>query len=408
MSPPRYREKGFSTEPSIATRVFMVDSWHPENGITAIDKISDQPDWYIAHRDASIIEDFVSDTGANASGDYTMARTATHYGVSNSSLHGTTVEWNTGRYFGQCLFDPRGVPYGNKGFANDFVCPLPPQEIISEFAIQSMNEMDTMFPPEQDFLSFILELKSLVGVIDNLADIAALLEDMSVYDHVSIKRVAKIHAGYNFGVSPILDDFSKLWSTFRSVKKRIEWLLKNKGKWARVGSQKTFELQENSYWGMGFGLAGWSPGVNLYRVNQKHVLHATARAKQLIPDVTGWLLFVKGVIGMAGLDRPLTTFWEQTPFSWAVDYFIPVGDYLKTVQHYRDPNWVCRDPSWSIKSYYDFQLLTSNHAGPPQSCGKFQLKAYRRRVGLPEWEFYQKTPSLKQWSLLAAVAIQED
>lgn len=408
MSPERTRKRGLTTSPAISTSIIQYDSWQPDNPPVLIVKVADQPDWMTLLADASVITDTVSETGANASGDYTMARPCHHYSVVGSSLHPVSVPWQVSRYYGQCTFDVRGIPFGDGSFANDFVCPDPPTEIISQFAIKCMDEMETMFPPEQDFLSFVLELKSLVGVIDSLADIAAFLEDMANYNHVSIRRAAKIHAGYNFGVSPILGDFEDLWSTFRRVKKRIEWLIRNSGKWARVGSQMDYTLDEDTTW-TGFGFAGWSPGVQLFRIKQTMKLFATARVKQNLPaEISDWLLFVKGVIGTAGLDRPLTTFWEQTPFSWAVDYFIPVGEYLKQAQHYVDPNWTVRDPSWSVTGHYDFRLRTSNHLGDPVEAGGFRLKAYRRRTGLPEWEFYQKTPSLKQWSLLAAVAIQED
>lgn len=411
MSQSRKRDRGLTRQPLIRTRVETVHTWYPEDGTTVVYKESGTAGpWTIASPNASVMYDNFSTDGPNARGDYTMARSCSHVRVESASLHSANVPFIVPPYQGWAQFDIRGyAPLGDLGIGgldDDRFCPMPPTANINSFAIQSMEEMLMSFPPEQDFLSFVLELKSLTGAIDTLFDCLKQLRDLSFHDRFNIRRAAKIHAGYNFGVSPILDDTATLYNTFRRVRKRIEWLMNTRNKWVLVGSHSTYSVQENTHL-EGFGYAGWTPGVSMTRISQRGTLTSTARVKQDMPSLGWWLMFVRGVIGDMGFNKPLTSFWEQTPFSWAVDYFVPVGQFLKTIQHTPESNWTVRDPSWSHKTYYDFRFPVGYSGLKLGSLGNMTLKAYRRFVGLPPWEWTIESPSPKQLSLLAAVAMAE-
>lgn len=409
----RVRNKGLSNAPQINTTVRIIDTWHPEDGETTLFKEAEPESfWAVADSDAGVIFDNVDFNGSNASGDYTMAQAVDHYKCSSSSLSSVTgIYSQIGQYIMYTDFGVNGpFPGGHGEMFNDYWCPGPPTADVNEFAIQALEEMASMFPPGFDALSFILELKSLTSTMDTLFDIASAIRELRHRRGISVRHAARIHAGYNFGVSPILDDVGALWSTFRNVKERIEWLMRNKQKWVRVGSRRSFHIDEDIGSGAfgGFGYAGWSPGMFIRRTQRDYQLNSTARAKFEMPDVSPWLLFTRGVISECGFDRPLSTVWEVTPFSWLVDYFVPVSDYLKTVQHYYDPFWSVRDPNWSFKASYSYDCPIVTEWGEVANLGRFTLSRYCRKVGLPPWEWTLTSPSTKQLGLLAAVAIPED
>lgn len=403
----RYRNRGLSNNHFLRQYVKMVHTGDPQGSFEGYRDPEIPGPWSESHPGASVIADKVDHNGPNANGDYTMSRPVYHYKVVTSSLRSSpTIRWDLPPYKGVTNFVVTGnAPFGNGAFFDERYCPPPPTEVVSRFAIQCIDEMATQFPPEQDFLSFVLELKSLTSLIDNLADIAQGLRDLAGR-RINIRKAARIHAGYNFGVSPILSDTATLHGTFTRVQKRIKWLMEQNERWFRVGSRTSFSLDEETPVEQ-FGFSGYAPGVQAVRVHQRHVLTSTARVLNEIPDVSGWLRFVQGVIGDMGLNKPLTTFWEQIPFSWAVDYFIPVGQFLKQVTHSADPFWRVRDPSWSAKSSYGFRFPIGFESLKLGNLGTMTLSRYCRLVGLPPWEWYISDPSLKQLSLLAAVAVAE-
>jgi hypothetical protein len=303
-------------------------TWHPEDGWDEHTKIAEDGFWWAAAGDASVIVDYVDGNGANASGHYTEAQSVDHIKVVSSSFHSASAFWDVPPYIGRTTFDVRSpFPMGRGDFASDYVCPPPPTGKISDFSLQCWDEMCSMFPPEFDALSFLVELKSLAELWETFKDIADVLKDLE-HRRLNIRKAASAHAGVNFGVSPLLGDTASIYNTFKRVRKRIEWLLSNREKWVRVGSTTSFEVKENTFCGQ-FGYSGWSPGVQLLRTRQVHKLTSTARAKFTYPNVEPWLMFVRGVIQDSGFDTPLSSWWELTPFSWCVDYFGNVAGFLK-------------------------------------------------------------------------------
>lgn len=415
--PNRTRTTGLSNLPGFYTKVRLFNTLVPDEGWGEWGYLeSEAPMFHQTIGRASVFSDQVGIHGPNAAGYYTMARPAAHYTMEYSSLNPVTGNFEFGPYLGQFIIDPMGSGImGDGSFASQtgYVCPPPPQSVVSPFAAKCRVEMCSQFPPEIDMASFLAELKDIPGIITNLVQILDFLQ-LTGYGgkrRPTVRDAASIHAGYNFGTSPIIGDFTAIASILKNVKNRLEWLRRNRNKWVRIGCSSSYSDDTEVGLG-GFGFAGWSPGMGLARVGIRGELRCTARVKQNFPWLDTWEGWVRGVIGGAGFNRPLTSVWELTPFSWLVDYFIPVGEYLSMVSFEDITDWTVRDPSWSVKTYYDFRLPVGF---TPEfefigfgSCGSFTVKRYYRSVGLPPWELYLKNPTAKQWSLLAAVAILEE
>lgn len=337
-------------------------------------------------------------------GDYSIARHTDHIKLISSSVPASVdQEWHFGPYEGQIRFNLDGVPGPGDDLRHyDAHCPHPPPSVTTPFAHRALIEMTSQFPPEVDIVNFLHELKDIISPIQNLQDIRDLVYGMGIRNAgASLKEVSDIWASYNFGTSPIPGDFSAIYNTLHNVKNRLEWLRKTRNKWVRVGSRQTYSNSDKQ--GIGnFGFP-WAPTIGVTRISTSGKLTCTARVKQNLPWVDTWEGWVRGVIGLGTINRPFAVCWEAIPFSWAVDYFFPVGEYLKSVVFEDITDWITRDVCWSFKSTYAHRLdLFDEYGQVIRKVGSFALQRYWRGIGFPPVIWYLKTPSIKQISLLAA------
>lgn len=404
----RRRERGLTSEPFITQNVKTLNTDFPENGWSYHTADSVNPSWSVAESSASVIVDTVDSNGANAEGHYTMAQPCDHVKVVSSGFQSMPMTmYDLDPFIMGTEFIVHGpFPGGNGDFASDWFCPPPPTSVINDFSLRCLNEMTSMFPNEMDMLSFVKELKELTTIMDTLKSMGDTMDDLLRRRRPNVREAAKAFVGTEFGIYPLLDDTATIYNTFNRVAKRIEWLLSIQHKWVRVGSTTSWEYEEDIEVGA-FGYSGWTPSVSLRRTARNYKLTSSARAKFTPPDIAGWLLWTRGVISDMGFDKPLSTWWEVTPFSWAVDYFADVSGYLKTKQAYADPNWEVRDPSWSFNASYGFELQVLWEGLKVGSLGRATLQRYRRLVGLPPWEWTLTAPTGRQTALLAAVALPE-
>jgi hypothetical protein len=313
-------------------------------------------------------------------------------------FHGTAYT----RLNGACPFrrGPGFIPGFHEG-----LCPQPPASVVTPFAQKAIKEMLSQFPPEVSILNYLYELKDLVGTIKNIASFFSNFCDVIKGNFGgSIRGAHNYWLEWNFGVSPLLSDTAKLVNTFSRVRKRLEWLKRNKNKRVRVGSRASYTQPDDEHvYLAGIG-ASTGPYIAQWRGSINGKLTASAWVKQNLPWLDSWLAFVRGVVSDGGFNRPLSVIWEAIPFSWLVDYFVPIGDFLESVVFEDVKNWEVSGFSWSFKAYYTFELRRfSAHHERLANAGKYVWKRYSRRSGFPPRTWYIKWPSAKQWSLLAAV-----
>lgn len=417
MSPPRLRESGYVlNDPTLFVRTEMHNSWAPEEepGII-LSETGDSGYWANGASSAQVMLDTSDGLGKNADGDFVVPRAVDHVKVSfplDDVVH--EEDFVVGQYYGTTKFSTSGTPFfrGDGGYTQptdfDGACPLPPTQAVSEFSNKCLDEMESQFPPELDILAFLGELKSLPGTIYNLKKISDLLGKRTDLRQ-TIKQIADIHVNNEFGVEPALADFVSIYNVMHKVRKRLEWLRRNRNKWVRVGSRSRYEQSFDDYL-FHFGQTGYLPLVEVRHVHTAWTLNCTARVKQNFPWLDGWEAEVRGLIQMGGINRPLTTWWELTPWSWAVDYWFPVGEYFSRVSFQDITDWVARDICWSSKGEHTFELVAKAYddLGYRQKViGNFGYSRYRRNLNWPPWEWYTKTPSLRQLALLAAVGTHD-
>lgn len=356
----------------------------------------------------------------NPTGVYRRPRACDHIKLITGKPAGFTEFWQWGPYDNDSTFKFHGAPmdYLASSASKGMHCPPPPSNVVSPFAFQALKEMAEQFPEELDMINFLIDLKQLPAAIMSLKSIkdqligtrdggAPWLKNLKkgLRNGDSIKAAARKHLEANFGWSPLLGDVSKIFTILHTVEKRLDWLRRNRNKSVRVGSRRSYSNSDELYLGS-FG-PRLGPKVRMYRTATQGDLYCTGYVRQNLPWLDEWWGWVRGVIGAGGMNRPLSVIWERIPFSWLVDYFVPVGNYLSSVVFQDIKDWEVRDVSWSFKSMYDHQLELFDQNGNFQKVvHRGRLQRYCRSVGFPPRSWYIEVPSWKEISLLAAVVSQ--
>lgn len=77
-----------------------------------------------------------------------------------------------------------------------------------------------------------------------------------------------------------------------------------------------------------------------------------------------------GAISQVGLNNPLLVAWELVPFSFAVDWFYPVGNYLEGLGAYKGLLFL--DYSYTEKRFSEWSYQGQNHLGSRYQKQEFQ------------------------------------
>lgn len=367
--------------------------------------------WSMARSNYSLITDIVDLDSKGPGGEFTRQKFCSQISLLGGSCQGGSQPYKLHDFEGHFVYLFEGAcPIINTVEQSQLAdhCPPPPTSAITPFGHRALLEMTSQFPPEVDIVNFLIDLKEIPGLVKSLVNSHKLLADAVAGKKGpglagGIQDVSGAYLAHNFGAAPLVGDLKKIIGILKSVRSRLEWLRKNRNKWVRVGSRGTYSNSDNKEVGLGKGINSLTPSLHPVRVAMKTVFNCTAMVKQNLPWLDEWEAWVRGVLGAGGLSRPFSVIWERVPFSWVVDYFIPVGEYLEAIVFEHLEDWSVKDVSWSMRSDYLFRMiLNDEHDDYVKDVGRYVLRSYVRGPGFPPRKFYFGAPSLKQLSLLAA------
>ena len=145
----------------------------------------------------------------------------------------------------------------------------------------------------------------------------------------SVKDLAGSHLAYSFGLAPLLSDFRSMLDVRSNVNRRIQQLLDRNGRTVRLRYRAT---------GRGEGKASvyypWDNSV----VYNGFTYGKTTLSSTIAADVTSFFVpngesQCKLWSSALGLSSPLTNAWEIVPFSFVIDWFIPIGETFLAVEN---------------------------------------------------------------------------
>jgi hypothetical protein len=189
---------------------------------------------------------------------------------------------------------------------------------------------------------------------------------------------------YNYGWVPFISDLKALASVYSSVTNRLDYLRKTKGKVTRVHYQRKDLLVPVD------NTTAHDAGDYLYRyrfASYRYTFIGSGLLYQNLENIDGAWATWRGLIAGLGFNNPAKIIWNAIPFSFLIDYIVPVSNWLSTwgVKPFVGA-WDLYDLSYSLKCeskididfcYYD---TTRNS---PINIGYIDVNKYIRGVGLP-------------------------
>jgi len=256
---------------------------------------------------------------------------------------------------------------------------------ISAFGLAALNKFSDQVPSIVSLINFIYELREMKDMIPKFATKIRHLPRALNNNFLSIE----------FAWKPFVGDLVKFTQLFSSVTARLDWLRKNRGKTVPLhyGKQNFWTnpvvgTHIGSKWSYGWSGSGGREDFTADLTMQINDIHASCKLYQRLDGLDDAWAFFRALTSAAGVNNPAKIVWAAIPFSFIVDWFFPVSDWLNrvAVQPFGGA-WDLTDCCFSIQqksqlSIYHEENFDTLYAQRSR-VGVVYVDSYRRRLGLP-------------------------
>lgn len=342
------------------------------------------------------------------------------------AAYGTTYHYGTG-------------PFGFIGGPNDLWqnCPdvsahlvtLPATEFdVEDLLASAITEIKPEIELETSILVTLAELAEMKRLVTGPLSMARKLLGSLKQGKSTVLTFAKLAADitltHQYGTRQTLSDVMSIYSTVMETTNRIQRLVENQNRpLTRYWSITPIEREDSSREVVSTPDGYWKTLRQMHtRVVES--FNVTVRYSYRIVDARGIpivdssLLTLGAYMDALGLNWNPATLWDATPFTFVVDWFIGIGDWLdKFKQNNIDTSVTILDSCYSIKREFSTQTHKTssykaagaavNLSGPFAGKGDsfHYSKRYERHRFVPRasWlhgeDIQVNTPSLKKWWL---------
>lgn len=209
----------------------------------------------------------------------------------------------------------------------------------------------------------------------------------------SVKDLAGSHLAYSFGLAPTIADLRAFFSIRSEVEKRVRQLMARNGRTIRLTKRVAPVKSTETVAGI------WSSQSEYY-ITRKGLWDITTSGA-VSADVTSF--FVNDPSAMCklwssalGLSTPLQSIWEIVPFSFVIDWFIPIGETFQRVEDRLGMHETVRSLQLSNWGYSQKTEASITHklvctkssyypgwVGTTGSGGTHRYSLYTRSPGIP-------------------------
>jgi hypothetical protein len=265
--------------------------------------------------------------------------------------------------------------------------------------LEAFMKQSAQVPNKTSAINFAIELAELKPIFKNLGKIPKLIREDKLVQQIGKpalikrklpKKVAKAGVdtflGWNFGWAPFIGDLRTFVTTMDDVAKRINYLLKTRGKETVVRFSK-----KEAYTHPNLGQVVYT------RDDSNDVYQRIVLRNYECKFVSTWRLFhnleglddawagLRAAFAHLGVNNPLKIVWNAIPFSFLVDWVYPVSTWLEkaAIQPFFG-QWDVYDVNSSVHEVfvYDF-LFTGKHGGTNGTEFTVVVDRYSRLNGLP-------------------------
>lgn len=236
----------------------------------------------------------------------------------------------------------------------------------------------------------LAQLRSLVPSL--LSGFRALRRKRKQIGKQTAKDLASSHLAYSFGLAPLIRDIGSFLDIRGAVRKRIKELERRSGHTVRISARTPVQskISTSSYTPYSGG-GGIHTAITTWESEVQGVVSARVSGI-FVDDLSTRIQLVSSALGITS---PLTAAWELIPFSFVIDWFIPVGNAFQaleskiglksTIKGLHMTNFV-----WSIKSRASGTTHTTvtNSAYPQWEHFEYggvkcRVDTYVRDLGIP-------------------------
>lgn len=144
-----------------------------------------------------------------------------------------------------------------------------------------------------------------------------------------VKNVANAHLWYAFGVKPLVNDVVNLVNVLKGLKNRLTWLRKNQGKPVKVKFSKDLSTSVRP----ANTTSTWNVGETSYVYKDCRCKYtAYALITYDVSQLSDLEIQARILLHSFGVDKPLTVLWEAMPYSFVLDWFVRLGDWINRLQ----------------------------------------------------------------------------
>jgi len=201
------------------------------------------------------------------------------------------------------------------------------------------------------------------------------------------KKIAEGHLSWSFGVKPFYSDVKSLYDVLTNHQKIIEDFFGRRGK-----TQKRYYTEGAQYETGTTSEHTINAHTKVFcKYSDRIQYFATMTYTYDCPDIDSYWDFIKVMRQMLGLRLSQSLVWELIPFSFVLDWFFRVGDYLERFQESLWPVTVevidytiTRRRTNGITWYLKTLPSTNDSVWKTTVIKKSIQKSYHRRRALPD------------------------
>lgn len=200
-----------------------------------------------------------------------------------------------------------------------------------------------------------------------------------------LKKDAKVGANaflaYEFGVLPLISDLKSIMNSVRMLLDHIKWLKEHSNQETRVEFLKKLDIARPAD----------TPRTDSYNyfttyTNLTCMFKAFAVIKYDVSQLSSYEIAARTLVQSFGLNNFLTTLWNGAPYSFVLDWFFHIGEFLSQFKVPVTLPYQIIDIGHSTKTICEYSVDFNSwvsQGNPFQKIQTVRHTAYSRVPGLP-------------------------